>query len=67
MKLDVEENKVLSRDGKHVGVIENDDAGSCDMEGCRGSLIEVKWSDGSVTQLCSRGLELTKEGMWAIV
>lgn len=38
----------------------------CDMAGCTGRRVVVKWSDGSITRPCSKGM-LVKDGKWHIM
>jgi hypothetical protein len=40
----------------------------CQMEGCRGVRIFVRWPDGSLTKPCSRGLTFNfDKNMWYII
>lgn len=54
-------SRVLSRTGKLVG---HPTGGKyrCQMEGCNGNRIGVRWSDGSVTYPCSKGLIFSRSG-----
>jgi len=57
--------KVLSRDGKLTGVTSGS-AHRCQMEGCMGLRISVKWKDGKTTFPCSKGM-LRENGVWKIL
>lgn len=46
---------VISRDGKDVGTVTSATR-SCQLEGCRGIRIGVRWSNGQRTFPCSKGL-----------
>lgn len=47
--------KVISRDGKHNG---HTTGGSrmCQLEGCTGRSIAVRWDDGKLTYPCTKGM-----------
>ncbi len=46
---------VMSRDGKDVGRVTSATR-SCQLEGCQGIRIGVRWSNGKRTFPCSKGL-----------
>jgi hypothetical protein len=53
--------KVYSSDKKHVGK----PTGStrlCNLEGCRGERIGVRWEDGKITYPCSKGMDFSPKG-----
>ena len=39
----------------------------CDMEGCRGTVLKVKWADGKVTYPCTKGMGVIDESDWIII
>ena len=57
---------MLSSDHKTIGVILNNDAGPCHMEGCTGRRQYVRWEDGSVTFPCTKGCTCIATGIEAI-
>lgn len=59
--------RMLSRDGKKVGVIKNLRSRPCRLEGCTGMRIHVKWPDGKSTYPCSTGCERVDEDTLRIV
>jgi len=61
----MKKTKVMSRDGKLEGVLTGNER-SCPMVGCRGTRLGVRWSDGSVTYPCTRGMIGRKYG-WKIL
>lgn len=49
--------------GKTLGSVRR-----CQLEGCSGVRVTVRWSDGTITYPCSKGLEWNDaEGCWIIV
>ena len=55
---------VVSRTGKQTGEVRG--TRSCQLEGCRGLCLIVKWDDGKRTHPCTKGMtELTPE-RWQI-
>lgn len=48
---------IKSRDSKNYGVIVNHSSRMCQMEGCTGMRMHVRWDDGSTTYPCSKGCE----------
>ena len=50
--------RVVSKDGKLKGKTTGGRY-DCQMEGCRGQRIGVRWPDGSITFPCSRGIGVT--------
>lgn len=59
--------RMLSRDGKKVGVIKNLRSRPCRLEGCTGMRIHVEWPDGKSTYPCSKGCERVDEDTLRIV
>ena len=53
--------KVLSRDKKFLGILTGEEI-SCDMEGCTGVCLEVRWKDGQVSYPCTKGMDIIKYG-----
>ena len=45
-------------------VQEWDDVDGCEMEGCRGHLVQVRWPNGEITHNCSG--ELTYRGRYGV-
>lgn len=39
----------------------------CQLEGCRGRRIAVRWGDARVTHPCTRGMEALADGSWKIL
>lgn len=39
----------------------------CQMEGCRGTRIGVRWPDGKMTWPCTKGMILHENGIWEII
>jgi len=39
----------------------------CQMAGCNGVRIMVRWPNGKVTWPCSRGLQTRRDGAWQIM
>lgn len=58
--------KVLSRDGKSVGTTTGS-THHCQMEGCRGQRVSVKWTDGKITFPCSDGMDARPDGSLQIL
>lgn len=48
---------VVSRDGTKKGEIKNLRSRPCQMEGCTGMRMHVKWPDGRSTFPCTKGCE----------
>lgn len=38
----------------------------CQMEGCTGQRMTVKWPDGKVTRPCTKGMFTRPDGAWQI-
>jgi hypothetical protein len=59
-----DETKIKSSDGKLTGTIVHEDEGDygCDLEGCSGHAIYVKWPDGDETVICSAGVTYDRNG-----
>lgn len=53
--------QVFSRDGKEVGQTTGS-THRCQMAGCTGRRITVKWPDGKVTHPCSKGMGTQPDG-----
>lgn len=51
---------VLSRDRQFVGRLTGGSR-RCQMEGCQGEAVAVRWSDGKLTWPCSKGLSWDNE------
>lgn len=62
----MEKNIMLSRDGKEQGEIINPQAYPCQMTGCTGMRIGVRWADGRRTYPCSKGCTQINEHTWQI-
>jgi hypothetical protein len=61
----VEEGETVhGRDGEHVGTTTGS-THACQLEGCPGRRIAVRWSDGHMTYPCERGME-RDDGEWQI-
>ena len=50
---------IYNRDGTDKGTVTGTYT-PCQMEGCRGRRVWVRWPDGKLTKPCSRGLEFDK-------
>lgn len=61
-----EKSYMLSGDGKLKGEIRNFRSRRCQMEGCTGMRIHVRWPDGSSTYPCSKGCTQLGEHLWKI-
>jgi len=60
-------HRVVSRDGSDVGLTTGS-LHSCQLEGCSGTRISVRWPDGSHTFPCSRGMSYDMDDdSWQIV
>lgn len=57
--------KVISRGGKHIGFTTGA-VRSCNLTGCRGVQIVVKWDNKKITYLCSKGMERNND-VWQIL
>lgn len=57
---------MLSRDGGKNGLIMNLASRRCQMEGCTGHRIHVKWEDGRSTYPCSKGCKQINEHTYQI-
>lgn len=53
--------KVYSRDGASVGLTTGS-THRCQLEGCTGRRVTVKWPDGKITHPCTKGLETRADG-----
>ncbi len=54
---------VLNRDETKIGVVINECAHPCPMEGCTGTRKSVRWQDGRLTYPCTKGLECVAENI----
>ena len=54
---------ILSSDGKSVGLVINENSRPCQMEGCTGHRMHVKWDDGSTTFPCSKGVKSINDAL----
>ena len=59
--------KMLSRDGKLTGEIKNLRSRRCQMSGCTGVRIHVKWPDGHSTYPCSKGCRVINDKTLQII
>ncbi|MEJ6002498.1 hypothetical protein [Paucibacter soli] len=53
---------VVSRDGLTTGVASNLAGYRCQMEGCTGRRLVVKWPDGKSTRPCTKGMFTRPDG-----
>lgn len=53
--------KVHSRDGTKVGVVRGRGY-RCQLEGCRGLRLPVRWPDGRMTFPCTKGMTAQPDG-----
>lgn len=56
LNLSIPNQKVFSRDRRHIGRTTGSTR-QCRLEGCPGTRIGVRWSDGRITWPCSNGLK----------
>ncbi len=61
----METRKVLSRNGKMEGKTTGASY-ACQLSGCMGRRLSVKWPDGHYTFPCTKGMLYTK-GKWRIL
>jgi len=57
--------KVVSRDGKETGHTTGSTR-RCQMDGCLGRRLGVRWPDGKVTFPCTKGM-VAREQSWKIM
>lgn len=57
---------VLNRDGQMIGVVVTGATRKCQLDGCRGQRVGVRWPDGRMTWPCSEGLTSPEKGVWRI-
>lgn len=57
---------VLSRDGRLTGKTTGGQR-QCQMEGCTGSRIGVRWKDGTLTYPCTHGMVFCQNDVMRIV
>jgi hypothetical protein len=53
--------KVISSDGKLIGKATGSEQ-PCRLEGCNGRRIGVRWSDGSISFPCTKGMFYNSKG-----
>ena len=58
--------KVVSRDGKRTG-IPTGSTRVCQLAGCTGRRIGVRWNDGKLTYPCSKGMRWSPQGTRATI
>lgn len=58
--------QVLDRTGFVAGVVTGR-TWPCQVEGCPGRRVEVRWPDGTTTRPCSRGMRAVDGDTWQIV
>lgn len=58
--------KVISRDGKEKGRLTGGER-VCQLEGCTGNRVGVRWEDGTLTFPCTKGMKYLKNGDLKIV
>lgn len=56
--------KVIAKDGAE-GTLTGSTS-DCQLTGCRGLRLYVRWSDGKLTKPCTKGMQM-KEGVWHIL
>lgn len=59
--------KVYRRDGKGKPGKVTGSTRRCQMEGCSGVRVMVRWPNGKITWPCAKGLKLRKDDHWQIV
>lgn len=52
-------NKVVSKDGE-IGFLTGGNY-KCQMEGCRGARLSVRWADGKITRPCTKGMVYSED------
>ena len=58
--------KVISRTGLHTGHATGA-ARRCQLDGCRGERIVVKWDDGRISYPCLKGMNTLPDGSLKIL
>jgi hypothetical protein len=58
--------KVYSSNGKMSGKVTGSER-HCQLEGCRGTRMGVRWSDGKLTYPCTKGMKVRKDGNYQII
>ena len=58
---------MLNRDGTMRGEIRNLHSRPCNMEGCTGHRIHVRWPNNRSTYPCSKGCKVVDSTTWQIV
>lgn len=57
--------KVYARNGKECGEVRGERC--CRLAGCTGRCLVVRWKDGKVTDPCTKGMKVRKDGHWQII
>lgn len=57
---------IRSRDTGKIGYA-NNRFYRCQLEGCNGRRLTVKWTDGKTTKPCTKGMNLNHDGSWTIL
>jgi hypothetical protein len=57
--------KLYSRDGADCGVVTN--TSDCNLSGCGGTRLHVKWADGKRTYPCAKGCGENEDGSLQIL
>lgn len=57
---------VISRDGKEKGVTTGGER-RCQLEGCGGRRIAVRWPKGNLTMPCTKGMDTLEDGLMKII
>lgn len=60
-----DKEKVFSRNKKEMGHATGGQR-ACNLEGCRGVRIAVRWADGKITYPCTDGMTKREDGSWEI-
>jgi hypothetical protein len=63
--LEIGKPVVVSRDGKRIGKVVG--TRRCQLAGCTGRCVGVRWSDGKLTRPCSKGMQVRKSGELRII
>jgi len=58
--------KVYARGGKIKG-LSTGAVYVCQMEGCTGRRLVVKWDDGKISRPCTKGMTVRPDGCWQII
>lgn len=60
------DTKVISRTGLHTGRTTGATR-RCQLEGCRGERVVVKWDDGRISYPCLKGMDTLPDGSLKIL